>query len=97
MKKLSDLTVLVDEDLYCPVCGAYINAATASDGTCAEPSPGDVSVCSTCTSYLIFNDDLTSRELTVDEFVNLPSNIIHALTKGRAILKNINKVRQNGS
>jgi len=47
----------------CPWCGYRFDAAMAADPAYpdATPSPGDVSVCTSCAQILVFADDLTVR------------------------------------
>jgi hypothetical protein len=56
----------------CPVCGKENDAATSSTTPGTFPSPGDLSICHNCISILIFKEDLTTREFTAEEFVELP-------------------------
>jgi hypothetical protein len=50
------------------------------------PEPGDLSVCAHCFTLLMFDDDLTSRALTPDEFLELPSETRLELTRALAAL-----------
>lgn len=54
----------------CLNCGEPINMATAADGDW-KPTPGDVSVCLHCSYVAIFADDLTVREATDAEMVEM--------------------------
>ena len=47
----------------CPFCGHKLDAAMAGDPKYPDviPKPGDVSVCISCASVLVFADDLTVR------------------------------------
>lgn len=51
---------------FCPCCECKLSAATGIDKT-KRPSSGAVSICYSCTSILIFCDDLSLREATVEE------------------------------
>lgn len=55
----------------CPVCKMTLDAATSIGGS--TPSEGDISICSGCASALVFNKDLTLRQLTDDELAALPA------------------------
>ena len=81
--KLDDITVLLDSAFTCPVCHTKIDAATASDRSGVVPEAGDVSICAECTSFLIYNEDLSSREMTVDELVDLPPDVFYDLMSTR--------------
>jgi hypothetical protein len=89
MRNINNISVKLDKECYCPVCNCKINAATALDGSGVVPNAGDVSMCVMCSAYLKYSDDLTLRELTVDELVDLPDDILYVLTKTRSIFKNI--------
>jgi len=68
----------------CPMCDCRIEAASTPGK--ASPHPGDVSVCISCTSVLVFNDDLRLREMSRDEFANLhPENKSEILLVQRGI------------
>jgi hypothetical protein len=49
------------------VCKRPNNVVTAADGSNVPPIPGDLTVCFSCGSFLTFNDDLTRREMSLDE------------------------------
>lgn len=55
----------------CPHCGKELNAATNVDGEGGSPSEGDISLCIGCGGFLTFNKDLTVRELSYDDVVDL--------------------------
>ena len=55
----------------CPHCGNMNDAATCATGD-AAPTAGDISCCEGCMEVSMFNDDLTMRSLTADEFMDLP-------------------------
>lgn len=94
MHNITEYTVLLDVKHRCPVCDHIIDAASAVDASGAHPSPGDVSICAECTSYLMYNDDLSSHVITVDEFVTLPSDIIYELTAARKLKQEFNFFRK---
>jgi len=54
---------------YCPCCNHYLDAA-ASEQT-LTPEPNDISICLKCTVFLTYTDDLSLRELTLEEIGNL--------------------------
>ncbi len=55
----------------CPVCCNKLDAATAMHEP-AEPTPGDLTVCIYCASFLQFTDDLDVRPLTESQVGELP-------------------------
>jgi hypothetical protein len=54
-----------------------------------HPLPGDLSVCAHCMTFLVFNDDLTSRGLTPDEFLELPDDARLELTRALKALMEV--------
>jgi hypothetical protein len=54
----------------CTACGTKLNGATgiATDGA---PSPGDITVCLSCGHVMAYADDLTLRDLTDAEMVEI--------------------------
>jgi len=54
----------------CPNCGKDIDSATGMDKG-VPPNPGDLSVCLYCASFLVFNDDLSVRMITLEEVGDL--------------------------
>jgi hypothetical protein len=56
----------------CLGCGAILDAATLSDsGEDIAPYPGAVSLCWKCGHVQIFAEDMTFRELTDDEIIEI--------------------------
>ena len=73
-----------EEDDHCPQCGSVINAARGcGDDADKSPDPGDVSICVVCGSYLIFDDNIKVRLMTVDEVCELDNELLYALTTAR--------------
>jgi len=81
---------ILEED-HCSECGAPVNAATSVDKLDASPEPGDVCICFTCTSYMVYDEKLKVRSMTVDEIVELPNEILLQLTNERKHLKAFKK------
>lgn len=52
-----------------PECRQVLGGVTGRKG--AVPQGGDVSVCFSCNTALVFNEDLTLRELTTKEYDDL--------------------------
>jgi len=67
----------------CPSCGYPLDAASDIQGD-ATPSPGDLSMCIRCTSFLTFKDDLTLRLMTLEEIAELPDDTRNLLTRMRS-------------
>jgi len=52
----------------CVHCGHPVNFASATKGSINDrPSPGDLSICISCSGLMCFDDDLGLRHLTQDE------------------------------
>jgi hypothetical protein len=66
----------------CPKCGEILNAATSMEDI--QPKPGDLTICINCASMLRFDKDLSMRELSIDEFMELHD-------EERIALKNMQK------
>lgn len=59
----------------CPSCGCKLDAATNLADERRRPSPGDLSVCINCTSFLVFDDNLILRNLSPEETKQLPVGV----------------------
>lgn len=70
-------------DNVCPVCGALIESVNAHDGSTNPPKKGDVSVCYGCTSYLVFDENLKSKEMSVEALFELPDEVRLSLNRMR--------------
>lgn len=55
----------------CPVCGYVCDRATAVTGN-ESPQPGDWTVCLRCGEILRFDEQLTHRQVTLEELRLLP-------------------------
>ena len=55
----------------CPKCGATLDAASGISGA-RHPKPGDMSICLYCAVVLVYEDAMTSRLMTAEEFMALP-------------------------
>ena len=52
----------------CPVCG---DANDACSGTGEAPRGGDLTLCGKCGELMAFNDDLSAREATLEDLMQL--------------------------
>jgi hypothetical protein len=73
-------------DTHCPVCNANLNGVSSSSEK-KYPTKNDLTVCTVCTSFLIFTEDLQLRLLTTDEIADLPEEIRMKLIHTRELLK----------
>jgi len=69
--------------MNCTNCGKLNDVATDSSGSGCTPSAGDLSVCFYCGHLTVFADDLTLREPTDDEIVELAGlpELVDAMSK----------------
>jgi len=77
----------------CPACGHLLDADGVALGEDARPTPGDVSVCMYCTSFLVFEPDLSRRAMTDDEVGELPDDVRMELIRVRRTIKSMKKGR----
>lgn len=75
----------------CPFCGYKLNAATDVKFTGAKPSPGDISVCIECTSFLRFNGDLKLEALPAADMAAMPDEIQEQLWHARRVLHRLDR------
>lgn len=70
----------------CPKCNEPVTGASVLSGEQVDPVSGDLSICVYCLSLLTYNDDLTSRVLTPDEFLELPDENRLEMTRALSAL-----------
>jgi len=63
------------KDTVCPNCDAKLNDATNVGDDSLRPEPGDLSACIKCAAALTYQDDMTLRMLSADEFLELPDDV----------------------
>lgn len=82
------MTVILQDD-YCPECGTKLTAASIIEDLDSEiiPSPGDLSICFECTSYLTYGENLKLQTLTIDDIIALESEELYKLTKERKMIQ----------
>jgi hypothetical protein len=73
----------------CPFCGANLDSAFSPND--AAPSPGDLSVCISCASALVFGDDLRLQPLSPAEFAGLDSELQEGIRRHQAIVRSIDR------
>jgi hypothetical protein len=61
---------------HCPWCGYAMDAATNPNDGATQPKPGDLSVCISCASVLVFNDDLTLRACSPAELAETSPDVM---------------------
>lgn len=74
----------------CPACWLELTASTDVLGQKA-PKTGDLTVCVGCLTWLIFNNDLTTRRMNQEELDNLPPREVKYLMKITSILTTMKK------
>jgi len=65
----------------CPDCGKLLDRATNVSGSNEEPSPGDITICNRCGSFLTFAQDLSLELLDPEEFNELDEEFKNQLLK----------------
>lgn len=86
----------------CPNCQTALEAVTnASRDEHARPNGGDASYCVECGAVLLFNDDLTMREMTMREYLAHPPEqqlqIVHMWSTGQKITTVLSAQRKQQS
>ena len=79
----------IDSNPLCPACGRLLNAASAVDGSASMPGGDDVTICAYCARFLQYIDRdgvLTLRQISDEEFAELPEKARAGLTKARLIV-----------
>lgn len=74
-----DNSIRLGHDNFCPVCKHTIDAVSSMDGEVHHPVEGDVSICSECTAFLVFDENQQSQVLTPEELLTLPDEILNML------------------
>lgn len=80
----------------CLNCNTLIDGAT-SVGSDVRPKPGDVTVCMYCGHVMAFNDELTMRELTGQEIIEIAGNpVLIQVQKATATVRKMMKKDREG-
>ncbi len=85
------------KDDHCPNCGRDVDSATNVDDDDLHPTPGDVSCCIGCAAVLTYQDDMTMRQLTPEEFLALPADVRTQLASMAAAVKQVHEDHPCGS
>jgi len=72
----------------CPLCNLPLSADTQVDGD-AQPCAGDCSVCFWCAGPLIFNHDLTRRQMSTEEIAELHPTTRMLLERTRKLIREL--------
>jgi hypothetical protein len=75
----------------CLNCGKEMDAATSTEGDYA-PQPGSIGICFHCRHLMAYADDLTLRELTGEEVVEIAGNPV--LLRAMKIIGGFHKWRE---
>jgi hypothetical protein len=59
----------------CPTCDKRIDADTCLNDEGAAPQPGNASICAECGELLVFKEDLSLRQMSLEEELELPDDI----------------------
>lgn len=82
----SDFRILQMPQQKCPCCGDIMNFA-AHSSLRRELKANDYAICSHCRAFLRFDENMTIRELTQEEIVDMPANIRSAMVRAREHLR----------
>lgn len=73
--------------MNCPVCNHRFDTHTSANGLGVSPSPGDISVCLYCAMPLVFREDLSLAEATVQDLANLDKETIRVLNRTQQFIR----------
>jgi hypothetical protein len=73
----------IDTASNCPCCGKKLDGATSLDNQPVLPSKGDLSICFYCATVSIFDENLNIKQLTKEEFSQLPEDIKTSIRSAR--------------
>jgi hypothetical protein len=77
----------MEKERSCPSCNRLIGAQTpVIGGESASPNEGDISICAYCGDFLIFNKDLSLRQMGLEEEMALKDDCRSQLMKIRAAI-----------
>lgn len=76
----------------CPSCLRQMDCATAVSGE-AKPSPGDVSICINCGTFLRFDPDLNIELLDDDSFDAFPEDSRATLSMAKQLIKQMGFIK----
>lgn len=79
------------KDDHCPNCRRAVDSATNVDDDSLKPVPGDLSCCIGCAAVLTYQDDMTVRELTPEEFLALSADNRTELARMAAAVKEVHE------
>jgi len=69
----------------CLQCGKKLDAVSCLTDQAAVPQSGDVTICIECGHLMAFADDLSYRELTEEELLEVPLDEVSHLQRARKI------------
>lgn len=72
---------------HCPNCKSLLDAATDVTGAKATPQAGDVTICLSCATVLLFEEGLTVRETTQEDYAKLDYETASGVARGVALVK----------
>jgi hypothetical protein len=75
----------------CPDCNYELDAASHPFDPAARPSPGDITVCFQCTTFLEYRADMTLRVASPADVRNLPSDIRDQLFAVRRAIQELRR------
>jgi hypothetical protein len=88
-------------EVSCPVCQKKLDANTALNHSLdIAPKKGDLSICLYCSTYLTFEAPGVIRQLTDDEFIDLPDDerilLVRAAKAAAQVREKVDNVKVQG-
>lgn len=68
---MTDVKYTIITPSMCPNCGYYFDCATHAVHGDRVPKPDDFTICVGCASVLRFNKNMTVRDATIDDIMDL--------------------------
>jgi hypothetical protein len=78
----------------CPACKYVNDRATSLEDESLVPKAGDLSVCLNCGEIMIFNDDLTTRSVTLNDLAELPPEIHAHLDRMQRAVRGLSRTQK---
>jgi len=72
--------------LTCPTCEGLLDDASCQKNPSAKPKPGNLSVCIHCTTFLIFDSDMSLKVQSVEDIRNLDHEDLSELMRIKELI-----------
>lgn len=71
----------------CPVCGYKMDSATCVGDERAMPRPNEISLCLKCGEVMAFNDDLSLRQASLNDLIDVPERGMRQITAIQKLIR----------